>query len=541
MGIPSYFSYIIKNYKDIIKKFTNDFKVKALYMDCNSIIYDIIRSTEVSDRISKQDYEKKIINLVCEKIKSYCSLINPQQTLYIAFDGIAPVAKLQQQRTRRYKNKFMELYNEKNEKKNNKHENKDKEENKKTFSWDKAAITPGTGFMNNLNKMVKDYFKVYKKDNLKIIVDTSDYCGEGEHKIFEYIRNNENNHKQGNTVIYGLDADLIMLTINHLSICKNCYLFRETPEFIKSIDKSLDPNCLYVMDIPLFKNTLLDYLNDGKENLSIQENNVIYDYIFICFMLGNDFLPHFPALNIRSHGLDIVLECYKNVIAKKGKNLTDGKKIIWKNVRDFIYQLSTSEEEYIKNEHKSRDKLERMINNNKENCEDILNFPLTNREIEKYINPYERYWQKRYYTMCFHEEMDEKKIKECCFNYLQGLEWTFKYYTKTCVDWSWKYNYHYPPLLQDLYKYVPYFEEDLIIEKKKQPITNYAQLCYVLPKQSLHLIPKNLETMMLNNYKENYTNLSFLWPYCRYFWESHIELPDIDINQLQQNINNYCN
>ena len=271
MGIPSYFSYIIKNYKDIIKKFTNDFKVKALYMDCNSIIYDIIRSTEVSDRISKQDYEKKIINLVCEKIKSYCSLINPQQTLYIAFDGIAPVAKLQQQRTRRYKNKFMELYNEKNEKKNNKHENKDKEENKKTFSWDKAAITPGTGFMNNLNKMVKDYFKVYKKDNLKIIVDTSDYCGEGEHKIFEYIRNNENNHKQGNTVIYGLDADLIMLTINHLSICKNCYLFRETPEFIKSIDKSLDPNCLYVMDIPLFKNTLLDYLNDGKENLSIQE------------------------------------------------------------------------------------------------------------------------------------------------------------------------------------------------------------------------------------------------------------------------------
>ena len=364
MGIPSYFSHIIKQYGDIIQKFTKDFGVKNLYMDCNSIIYDIIRNTEVSKSIKTQDYEKKVIKLVCEKIKYYIELINPSELAYIAFDGIAPVAKLEQQRTRRYKNKYMEIYN--------KEKNIITDEN--LYPWDKAAITPGTNFMNLLNKHIKEYFKVNKIKNIKIIVDTSDYCGEGEHKIFEYIRNNKKYHEEGNSVIYGLDADLIMLTINHLSICKKCYLFRETPEFIKSIDKSLDPNCLYVMDIPLFKEILIEYLNDGNKATCEQENNIIHDYIFICFMLGNDFLPHFPALNIRTHGLGILMECYKNIIANKKKNLTNGKKIFWKNVREYITELSKSEEKYIKNEHKNRDKQEKNILSKPDDKENLIYF-----------------------------------------------------------------------------------------------------------------------------------------------------------------------
>ena len=38
MGIPSYFSYIIRNYSNIIRKDCN--RVQLLLMDCNSIIYD---------------------------------------------------------------------------------------------------------------------------------------------------------------------------------------------------------------------------------------------------------------------------------------------------------------------------------------------------------------------------------------------------------------------------------------------------------------------------------------------------------------------
>ena len=41
MGIPSYFSYIVKNHPEIIQMFVSgEFPIDNLYMDCNSIIYD---------------------------------------------------------------------------------------------------------------------------------------------------------------------------------------------------------------------------------------------------------------------------------------------------------------------------------------------------------------------------------------------------------------------------------------------------------------------------------------------------------------------
>lgn len=527
MGIPSYFSHIVKQYGSILEKFNKSFAVQHLFLDSNSIIYDVIRNIDVNPNVKKIDYETKVIRLVCEKIKYYIDLINPSTSVFIAFDGVAPVAKLEQQRTRRYKNSYLETYEK------NKISSVDISTNeKKIYEWDRASITPGTNFMTMLNNQAEEYFKYYYKNKkLDVEVSTSACEGEGEHKIFEYIRKYPNKYERGNCVIYGLDADLIMLTINHLTIVPNIYLFRETPEFIKSIDKTLDPNSLYMMNIPLFKDKLIDYLNEGINEITEDyQKNIIHDYIFISFMLGNDFLPHFPALNIRTNGLDTLMECYKNTIAKNGMNLTNGKKIYWKNLRKLIMELGKNEEDYILHEHKMRDKHEKRIVDK----EEILNFPLVYREIEKFINPFEEYWQTRYYSMCFQEKMDEEEIKKCCYNYLEGLEWTFKYYTHKCVDWRWKYNYHYPPLLQDLCKYVPYFEEDLLEQKEKEPIRDIAQLCYVLPSKSHHLLPSSIEKELQKNFQQYYnSNAEFLWPYCRYFWESHIELPDINVNDLQ--------
>ena len=73
--------------------------------------------------------------------------------------------------------------------------------------------------MNKLKNYCRTYFK---KDNY-IYVFGSDEPGEGEHKIFEFIRNN--NHTNQNTLVYGLDADLIMLyLIIYLSIKIFIYL-----------------------------------------------------------------------------------------------------------------------------------------------------------------------------------------------------------------------------------------------------------------------------------------------------------------------------
>ena len=49
MGIPSYFSYIIKNHKYIISKFNAEYQISNFYIDSNSIIYEMIRTNEYDE------------------------------------------------------------------------------------------------------------------------------------------------------------------------------------------------------------------------------------------------------------------------------------------------------------------------------------------------------------------------------------------------------------------------------------------------------------------------------------------------------------
>ena len=225
-------------------------------------------------------------------------------------------------------------------------------------------------------------------------------------------------------------------------------------------------------------------------------------------MLGNDFLPHFPALNIRTNGIDILLNTYRNVLGSKQKNIINNGKIIWRNFKLLIKELADNEEQFIQQEYYIRNKQEHKLNKEKRknNNEDInlnkyekelLNAPCKEREIEKYINPEDKYWESRYYDMLFDIDIDDVHRKQISINYLEGLEWTWKYYYSGCIDWRWKYNYHYPPLLQDLIKYIPYFEGDLLEEKIKNPVKEEVQLCYVLPKNSLHFLPLRIKKLFI--------------------------------------------
>ena len=141
MGIPSFFSHIVKNHRTIIKKITELEKMNNLYLDSNSIIYDCLRCIEYDTDIK---FEKKLLKEICLKIDEYINVIEPDHTILIAFDGVAPVAKLEQQRTRRYKSDL--------EGKIRKQLNPDSKK-----SWDTRAITPGTKFMKKLNSYVKKY------------------------------------------------------------------------------------------------------------------------------------------------------------------------------------------------------------------------------------------------------------------------------------------------------------------------------------------------------------------------------------------------
>jgi 5'-3' exonuclease len=535
MGIPSYFSYIVKNHPDIIKKYVRDcLKVDNLYLDCNSIIYDAYAKMN-SEKIT-ENIASTIISRVISKIEEYITIINPSNTIIIAFDGVAPVAKLEQQRSRRYKSWYQ---NEISRSIFNK---------TKPDIWNTTAITPGTKFMKDLNDKCSNYFSQgnVQKWNIKnIYVSGSNQVGEGEHKLFDFIRKFPKKHETEISVIYGLDADLIMLSINHLPISPNIYLFRETPHFIQSIDNSLEPNENYFLDIPELSKAVISYMNNEVPVENDKQKNKIYDYIFLCFFLGNDFLPHFPAVNIRTGGVDKMLNAYRATIGKTNENLTDGKVIYWNNVRQVVQYITNLEETFIKNEHKSRDKKERYGMSQTTPEEKFKVFeskPIYERDMEKYINPFKPCWQDRYYKSLFgiKSDSDGQQRKEICINYLQGLEWTMKYYTSGCPDWRWHYKYNYPPLLEDLIKYIPVFSTSFIKDATFNPVNELVQLCYVLPRSSLNLLPEKLYNSLLQNYPNWYRNdCEFVWAYCKYFWESHINMSDIDIDELEAFVKHY--
>ena len=529
MGVPSYFSYLIRNHREmLIKLFNFKKQINNLYFDSNSIIYDGLRflSKDYKRYKNDNDFERDLINLVCKHLEDYIAEIKPNKRVMIAFDGVAPVAKLEQQRTRRHKSmlekKVMDkIYGEKKE-------------------WNKTAITPGTNFMKKLNQTVGMHFNGNEKKYgvEKIIFSGSDDRGEGEHKLFDYIRNHANEHAHEVSVVYGLDADLIMLCLNHLRISKNIYLYRETPEFVKSIDKTINPNESYLLDIPLLSQRIILEMNDYKTPNSIQEVNKLYDYIFLCFFLGNDFMPHFPSVNIRTSGIEIMMNAYKEVIGNSNNNLTNGQEIYWNNVKKLVKFLADNEYDNLIKEYKIRNKWEKRsfpCKTEEEKFKRYLHIPIKNRELEKYINPYENFWQKRYYESLFNCDESFDLKKRASLNYMEGLEWVTNYYTKGCIDWRWHYKYNYPPLFKDLFKFIPQWDSVMIQPNTHTNVIPEVQLAYVLPVESLDLISHNIGKKLIEQKNEYYAEqYNINWAFCKFMWESHLELPYIDLDDLEE-------
>ena len=533
MGIPSYFSYIIKNYSNIIRQYrhipnVNGVRFQYLLMDCNSIIYDEFRKMEElrkGEAFITKDMENCLIRNVIKKISEYISYISPTKLVYIAFDGVAPLAKMEQQRTRRYKSSVLSKINAVISKKNNVNN-----------SWSTSNITPGTDFMKNLTKQINKSFKGLDKHyNVKqIIVSGTDECGEGEHKMFKHLR--QSNIKVDETVaVYGLDSDLIMLSVFHCKYAKNIFIFREKPEFGKHlIPSSANEEDEYLfLNIHTFSRATLEEMHCDKHDAQR-----LYDYIFMCFFLGNDFLPHFPSLNIRTTGIDTLLTSYRNLIGKYSDRrfISNNKEINWKWVSLFIKELAKTEHERILGEYELREKWgkRKWLADNDDNRDfTVQSVPVIYRAEENYIAPKERSWERRYYNTLFQPDIN---VESVCINYLEGLEWVFKYYTVDCPHWKWRYQYHYPPLLIDLTKFVPNDSYDFITnDSTNSPFSENVQLAYVLPPANHGLLLSNVKRDLDTLYSQySVTEFSFQWAFCRYFWEAHAILPEVSIDVLHE-------
>lgn len=545
MGIPTYFRHLIRNYSDIVFRLQdseyNFDNVDRIFFDLNCAVHPCAKKVSDSfsyNKLKKQSYEKKIINATIDYIIKIVNITKPQELVYIAIDGVAPRAKMEQQRTRRFKSiKEKSLIRDIKKQYDNTYTDSD--------IWDTNAITPGTIFMEKLAREL-EHFIMYNKifENVRVIFSDSNNPGEGEHKIMNYLKTNTGNYID---VIYGLDADLIMLSM----ICSNkIYLLRERIHFGKSLDVD-DVEFLY-LDIKKLEDYLLqefqELIEGPHENLSFRRA-LLDDYIFLCFLLGNDFIPHAPSLSIKNNGVKILLDIYKKIYDRYGKNLVnrDTLRINHKMLSSIFRELFNLEDDLlIKKSKKLRrfrvnfDKCETLLDRK---LEELNKYPMFHRDLEYKLKLGTHNWVNRYYKELF--LIDRENYKTPCKNFIDALVWTFKYYFGQCPSWTWYYRYRHAPPFEDLCKYL---EDDLtdinnVLFKKSVPYTPFRQLFTVLPQASANLMPITYGKLILNNDIRiaSYFPLDFKVDtlFNMFYWQCLPILPIID-NELILNIIKKC-
>ncbi len=222
MGVPHFFQWLLKNFKHkiLLKKLPQ--KCDYFYSDTNCLLHpECNKINEYYTDISGEKLEKKMFKRITNYLIYLENIVNPSKVSMTSIDGVAPLAKMAQQRKRRFKAVIDTKIRNQIKKKYGKHIN-DK--------WNNTVITPSTEFMEKLHIELLNHFKTRKnnlKSKLKYVYSSYHSCGEGEAKILQHIKKNVS--VDDVCVIYGLDADLIFLSI--ASRHNNIYLLREATHF----------------------------------------------------------------------------------------------------------------------------------------------------------------------------------------------------------------------------------------------------------------------------------------------------------------------
>lgn len=274
--------------------------------------------------------------------------IKPQQLFFMAVDGVAPRAKMNQQRARRFRTALdAETAREK--------ALKEGLEMPTEEPFDSNCITPGTGFMAKLTQQLKYFIaKKISEDvewqGVEIVLSGHEVPGEGEHKIMEYIRQAKSQPGYDPNVrhcLYGLDADLIMLGL--LSHDPHFCLLREEVTFgrQKKANKELEHQNFYLMHLCIVREYLelefQDLEKPGALSFPFDMERVIDDFILMAFFVGNDFLPHLPHLHINEGALALMFETYKKVLPNANGYINEGGTINIKRLGMLLAELSKVE------------------------------------------------------------------------------------------------------------------------------------------------------------------------------------------------------
>ncbi|MFK5969988.1 MAG: hypothetical protein QM487_07725 [Candidatus Marithrix sp.] len=495
MAIPGFFGGWLsrKVYRAVLnslprsKKTGYPIPVSSLSFDLNGTIHkalNLVLEDKNNIGLSEYDIKSKIKEKLQEILIKEITRINPRDVLILAVDGVAPGAKMQQQRSRREKSASVGA----------------------EFSqFNRNAITPGTDFMIELDEFIRQMIK--NKSIImppKVIYSSHLVPGEGEHKIMDYYRNgeidsvDESGKFRGINVLYGLDTDLIMLSL--VSPLPNIYLARESDEG--------------VINIGVLKQEL--------KNLYQIEG---HDFVVLMFLIGNDFLPHIPSLEGIADAVNIILKTFQSGDYEITTKNSDGNIVInWPSLRVFLKNLSNKETGLLTN----------IINKKGVNKPETLDLAIRSNG-KFYYNDYRTFWYLN--VLGFRGEVDlinkisqltniklpnkrssilertqnnkrpgkiedhgisEGQVHDVSAAYLTTVSWTYLYYTQgtAAINQDWSFPYLHGPLLQDLAKTSETFTPNgFQVYDGMLTFNALQQLIAVLPVDSVNLLPVELKPL----------------------------------------------
>ncbi|KAK5087807.1 exonuclease II Exo2 [Lithohypha guttulata] len=357
MGVPKFFRWLSERYPAISQLISENRipEFDCLYLDMNGIIHNCTHKD--SDSPQFRLTEEKMFIAIFNYIEHLFGKIKPKKLFYMAIDGVAPRAKMNQQRARRFRTALdAEKAREK--------AIREGIELPKEDPFDSNCITPGTDFMARLTQQLK-YF-ISKKvtedvewQGVEVVLSGHEVPGEGEHKIMEYIRQAKAQPGYDANVrhcLYGLDADLIMLGL--LSHDPHFCLLREEVTFGRQVKKTkeLEHQNFYLLHLCIVREYLelefQELVNKGALSFKYDMERIIDDFILMAFFVGNDFLPNLPNLHINEGALALMFQKYKEVLPRLGGYINEHGVINVERLAVLLDELSEVEHRFFEDEFK---------------------------------------------------------------------------------------------------------------------------------------------------------------------------------------------
>lgn len=550
-GIPKMFRWLTDQYPSINRQLREGLKdvknVDNFYLDMNGIIHPCTHGN--SDDLVILD-ETEMFKKIFLYVDRLYKLARPRNVLYLAVDGVAPRAKMNQQRSRRFRSgkEAEELMAQ--------IVARDGELPSNVKKFDSNCITPGTDFMLKLslamNKWIEFKQKTdpFWKNGAKVVFSGPDVPGEGEHKVMDYIREYQTKDADYDPslvhVLYGLDADLIMLGL--VTHEQKFMLLREKMSVVMASRKRRNgrkPKDMLEYEREDFEllqlNTLRQMFQIQFRKLSDKDSGffedysndrIIDDFVFLCMFVGNDFLTHIPHMEIDTGALSLMLSTYTDLLPKMGGYLTNKEKIDPERLDLFLSYLMPYEAEHFQR---------RAVDENEKRW-------ALKEDGTEGASSYKDYYYQAKLNIDPNDPDKLKNRRAIVRDYLEGLHWVLNYYHNGCPSWEWFYPHLYSPLCTDMENLSEFYEHDKTDSNYKSmpfesgtPFSPLVQLLSVLPPQSAELLPKPYQSLMLST-------TSALGPFYpvefttdangkRQPWEAVVQIPFIDAEMMLDAVN----